>query len=90
MNFHVLQEGCMEWDDQREVVEVVEVVEPLVDGDVEEDGDLSLEAMEDEEVALVYGVFEGAFSALGDEWWCISDGVEALVDAMDVMAVDDE
>ncbi|GJT56526.1 hypothetical protein Tco_0991580 [Tanacetum coccineum] len=48
---------------------------PLVDGDVKEDGDLSLEAMEDEEVALVDGVFEGAFGALADEWWCVGDGV---------------
>ncbi|GJS82982.1 reverse transcriptase domain-containing protein [Tanacetum coccineum] len=41
---------------------------PLVDGDVEEDGDLSLEAMEDEAVTLVDGVFKGAFGALRDEW----------------------
>nr|GEZ45052.1 hypothetical protein [Tanacetum cinerariifolium] len=38
-------------------------------------GDLSLKAMEDEEVALVDGVFEGAFGALGDESWCFDDGV---------------
>ncbi|GJT30835.1 hypothetical protein Tco_0911110 [Tanacetum coccineum] len=57
---------------------------PLVDGDVEEVGDLSLESMEDEEVATVDGVFEGAFGELeGLE-------VEALVDAMEVMVVDDE
>nr|GEY85276.1 hypothetical protein [Tanacetum cinerariifolium] len=60
---------------------------PLVDGDVEEDGDLSLEAMEDEEVALVDGVFEGAFGALADK-----NGlkVETLVDAMEVVEVDDK
>nr|GEU94564.1 ribonuclease H-like domain-containing protein [Tanacetum cinerariifolium] len=52
--------------------------------DVEEDGDLSLEAIEDDEVALVDGAFEGAFGALRDEWWCV-DGleVEALVNAME-------
>ncbi|GKB49829.1 hypothetical protein Tco_0900582 [Tanacetum coccineum] len=46
-------------------------------------------AMDDEEVALVDGVFEGAFGALGDEWWCV-DGleVEALVDAMKVRIAD--
>ncbi|GJV60950.1 hypothetical protein Tco_1467050 [Tanacetum coccineum] len=57
--------------------------------DVEEDGDLSLEAIEDEEVALVDGVFKGAFGALGDERWCV-DGleVEALVGAMEVVEVD--
>ncbi|GJV51703.1 hypothetical protein Tco_1447444 [Tanacetum coccineum] len=60
-----------------------ERVRPLVDGDVEEVGDLSLEAMEDEEVALVVGVFDGAFGALGDE-------MEALVDAMEVVEVDDK
>nr|GFB04770.1 hypothetical protein [Tanacetum cinerariifolium] len=38
-------------------------------------GDLSLKAMEDEEVAPVDGVFEGAFGALGDESWCFDDGV---------------
>ncbi|GKE65376.1 hypothetical protein Tco_1519537 [Tanacetum coccineum] len=63
MNLHVLQESSIERDDQREVVE------PLVDGDVEKVGDLSLEAMKDEEVAMVDGVFEGAFRALGDETW---------------------
>ncbi|GKA37642.1 hypothetical protein Tco_0724207 [Tanacetum coccineum] len=67
-----------------------ERVRPLVDGDVEEDGDLSLKAIEDEEVALVDGVFEGAFGALGDE--SLLDGleVEALVDAMEVVEVDDK
>ncbi|GJY20874.1 protein UXT [Tanacetum coccineum] len=44
-----------------------ERVRPSVDGDVEKVGDLSLEAMEDEQVAIVDGVFEGAFGALGDE-----------------------
>ncbi|GJS33673.1 hypothetical protein Tco_0532055 [Tanacetum coccineum] len=44
-------------------------------GDVEKVGDLSLEAMEDDEVALVDGVFEGAFGALGDESWCFGKGV---------------
>ncbi|GJV12178.1 hypothetical protein Tco_1353719 [Tanacetum coccineum] len=56
---------------------------PLVDGDVEEVGDLSLESMADEKVATMDGVFEGAFGALDLE-------VEALVDAMEVMVVDDE
>ncbi|GJT72184.1 ribonuclease H-like domain-containing protein [Tanacetum coccineum] len=32
-------------------------------------GDLSLESMEDEEVATMDGVFEGAFRALGDKTW---------------------
>ncbi|GJZ74242.1 hypothetical protein Tco_0638388 [Tanacetum coccineum] len=58
-------------------------VAPWASRDVEKVGDLSLEAMEDEEVAMVDGVFEGAFSALGDE-------MEALVDTMEVMVVDDE
>ncbi|GJR88945.1 hypothetical protein Tco_0212956 [Tanacetum coccineum] len=71
----MLQEGSMEWDDQREVVE------PLVDGDVEEVGDLSLESMKDEEVATVDGVFEGAFWVLDDKT-CLE--VEALVDAIEV------
>ncbi|GJW22459.1 hypothetical protein Tco_0033081 [Tanacetum coccineum] len=86
---------------------------------VEEDGDLSLEAIEDEEVALVDGVFEGAFGALGDKWWCVGNGVlvytevqtqqnnclgrmmlifglldglevEAFVDPIEVMVVDDK
>nr|GFC23238.1 hypothetical protein [Tanacetum cinerariifolium] len=48
---------------------------PLVDGDVEEDGDLSLEAIEDEEVSLVYGIFEGGFGALEDERWCVGDRI---------------
>ncbi|GKA29399.1 hypothetical protein Tco_0715644 [Tanacetum coccineum] len=61
MNLHVLQEGSIELDEQREM--------PLVDGDVEEVGDLSLESMEDEEVATVDRVFEGAFGALGDTTW---------------------
>ncbi|GJT72762.1 hypothetical protein Tco_1032048, partial [Tanacetum coccineum] len=47
--------------------EIGEFKQPLVDGDVEEVGDLSLEAMEDDEVALMDGVIEGAFGALGDE-----------------------
>ncbi|GKE76522.1 hypothetical protein Tco_1542642, partial [Tanacetum coccineum] len=46
-------------------------------------GDLSLKATEDEEVVMVDGVFEGAFGALGLE-------VEALVDAIEVMVVDDK
>nr|GEW37817.1 hypothetical protein [Tanacetum cinerariifolium] len=74
MNLLVLQEGSTKYDDQKE---------PLVDGDVEEVGDLSLESIEDEEVATVDGDFEGEFGALGLE-------VEALVDAMKVMVVDDE
>nr|GEV48121.1 hypothetical protein [Tanacetum cinerariifolium] len=48
---------------------------PLVDGDVEEVGDLSMKAMEDEEVAMVDGVFEVTFGALGDETWCFAEGV---------------
>ncbi|GKF81486.1 hypothetical protein Tco_0240088, partial [Tanacetum coccineum] len=60
---------------------------PLVERDVEEVGDLSLEAMEDDEVVLVDGVFEGAFGALGDQKGL---EVEALVDFMEVMMVDDE
>ncbi|GKD68373.1 hypothetical protein Tco_1322463 [Tanacetum coccineum] len=75
-------------------------------------------AIDDGEVALVDGVFDGAFGALGDESWCFGGGVlvsslvrsmnnclggmmmifglleglevEALVDAMEVMVVDDE
>ncbi|GJT27205.1 hypothetical protein Tco_0907480 [Tanacetum coccineum] len=47
----------------------------LFDEDEEEFGELSLEAMEDEEVALVDGVFKGAFSVLGDESWCFGDRV---------------
>nr|GEW67794.1 reverse transcriptase [Tanacetum cinerariifolium] len=43
--------------------------EPLVDGVVKEVSDLSLEAMEDEEVAMMDGVFKGAFGALSDETW---------------------
>ncbi|GKA71194.1 hypothetical protein Tco_0777333 [Tanacetum coccineum] len=54
--------------------------------DVEDVGDLTLEAMEDIEVVMVDGVFEGAFRALGDE----SLELEAFVDAMEVMVVDDE
>nr|GEW20449.1 hypothetical protein [Tanacetum cinerariifolium] len=46
----------------------------LVDGDVEEVGDLSLEAMEEDEMALVDGVFESAFGALGDESWYFGEG----------------
>nr|GEU45739.1 hypothetical protein [Tanacetum cinerariifolium] len=38
-------------------------------------GDLYLEEIEDEEVPLVDGVFEAAFGALGDESWCLGDGV---------------
>nr|GEV20738.1 hypothetical protein [Tanacetum cinerariifolium] len=41
----------------------------LVDGDVEEVGDLILESMEDKKVAAVDGVFKGAFRALGDKTW---------------------
>nr|GEU58667.1 hypothetical protein [Tanacetum cinerariifolium] len=45
----------------------VVVNEPLVDGDVEDVGDLSMEAMEDEEVAMMNEVFEVTFGALSDE-----------------------
>nr|GEV60901.1 hypothetical protein [Tanacetum cinerariifolium] len=55
----------------------INAVKPLVEGDVEEVVDLSLEVMEDDEVALVDGVFEGL-------------EVEALVDAIEVIMVDDE
>ncbi|GJR10189.1 hypothetical protein Tco_0792841 [Tanacetum coccineum] len=62
------------------------------DGDVEEVGDFSLDAMEDEEVSLVYGVFECAFGALGGMMliFGLLDGleVEALVDAIEVVDVD--
>ncbi|GKC86779.1 hypothetical protein Tco_1147428, partial [Tanacetum coccineum] len=46
--------------------------------------------IEDEEVAMVDGVFKGAFRALGDKT-CLLHGLEikALVDAMEVMMVDD-
>ncbi|GJR56285.1 hypothetical protein Tco_1406806 [Tanacetum coccineum] len=70
--------------------EIGEFKKELVDGGVEEVGDLNLESMEDEEVALVDGVFEGAFGALGDETWFLGDGVEALLDAMEVVEVEDE
>nr|GEY12400.1 hypothetical protein [Tanacetum cinerariifolium] len=60
--------------------DIVEVKWLLVDGDVEEVGDLSLESIDDEEVTTVDGVFEGAFGALGLE-------MEALVDAMEVYIV---
>ncbi|GKB21877.1 hypothetical protein Tco_0855800 [Tanacetum coccineum] len=63
MNLHELQEGSKEWDDQREVVEELLEEEML--------------SMEEEEVSLVNGVFEGAFGALALE-------IEALVDAMEV------
>ncbi|GJT36021.1 putative reverse transcriptase domain-containing protein [Tanacetum coccineum] len=58
----------------------------LFDGDEDEFGEFSLESIDDEEVDLVDGVFDGAFGALGDE----SLEMEALVDAMEVMVVDDE
>nr|GEX83221.1 hypothetical protein [Tanacetum cinerariifolium] len=72
----VVGKACVQcstqWDDQREVVEVMKYCiecQPLVYGDVEEVGDLSLESIEDVEVATVDGVFEGAFKALGDKTW---------------------
>ncbi|GJV32642.1 hypothetical protein Tco_1393042 [Tanacetum coccineum] len=58
----------------------------LGDGGCEKVGDLSLESIEDEEVATVDEVFEGAFGALGDKT-CLE--MEALVDVMEVMVVDD-
>nr|GFB45697.1 hypothetical protein [Tanacetum cinerariifolium] len=61
------------------VVESLEI-EALVDEDVEEVGDLSLEAMEDEEFTPVDGVFEGTFGALGDKSWCFGD--EVLVSSL--------
>ncbi|GKB34109.1 hypothetical protein Tco_0879051 [Tanacetum coccineum] len=55
-------------------------------------GDFSLDAMEDEEVSLVYGVFEYAFGALGEMMliFGLLDGleVEALVDVIEVVEVD--
>ncbi|GKB88386.1 hypothetical protein Tco_0960658 [Tanacetum coccineum] len=71
----------MGWDDQREVMvvmrggEIGEFKKELVDGGVEEVGDLSFESMEDEEVSLVDGIFEGAFGALDDETWFLGAGV---------------
>ncbi|GJS74012.1 hypothetical protein Tco_0706853 [Tanacetum coccineum] len=59
----------------------------MVEGDVEEVDDLSLEALEDEEVAMVDGVFKGAFGALDDESWCLGLEVEALVDDMEQSAL---
>nr|GEV40377.1 reverse transcriptase domain-containing protein [Tanacetum cinerariifolium] len=56
----------MEYDDQSEVVKALK---PLVERDVEVVGDLSLKAMKDDEVALVNGIFKGAFGALRDESW---------------------
>ncbi|GJW75675.1 hypothetical protein Tco_0135045 [Tanacetum coccineum] len=44
-------------------------------GEWKEVGDLSLESMEDEEVSLVDGIFEGAFGALDDETWFLGAGV---------------
>ncbi|GJS05080.1 hypothetical protein Tco_0321588 [Tanacetum coccineum] len=48
-------------------------------------------AIEGDEVALVDGVFEGAFGAFGDES-CLLEGLEvvALVDVMEVMVIDDK
>nr|GEW58200.1 hypothetical protein [Tanacetum cinerariifolium] len=59
----------------------------LVKEDVEGFGEFSLEAMDDEEVALVNGVFDGAFGALGDESWCFGLEVEALVDAWRLLGI---
>ncbi|GKB88318.1 hypothetical protein Tco_0960590 [Tanacetum coccineum] len=63
MDIHVLQEDSKEWDNQRDVLEVVEVL-------------LEEETL-DEEVAMVDEVFEGAFRALGDDLviWGRSFGV---------------
>nr|GEW01384.1 reverse transcriptase [Tanacetum cinerariifolium] len=47
----------------------------LVDGDVEEVGDLSFKAIKNKEVALVDGVFDGAFGALGDQSRFLGDWV---------------
>ncbi|GJX19342.1 hypothetical protein Tco_0222019 [Tanacetum coccineum] len=70
-------------DDQEYVVMSLVVMECcnesqvglLVKVDEEEFGEFSLEAMDDEEVALVDGVFDGALGALGDESWCFGKGV---------------
>ncbi|GJU29981.1 hypothetical protein Tco_1173570 [Tanacetum coccineum] len=72
-------------DDQEYAVMSLVVMEYRIGCQVELLGKY-LEAMEDDEVALMDGVFEGAFGALGDE----SLEVEALVDTMEVMVVDDE
>nr|GFA38086.1 hypothetical protein [Tanacetum cinerariifolium] len=39
-------------------------------------------SMEEEELPLVDGVFEGALGVLGDESGCLALEMEALVDAM--------
>ncbi|GKB04023.1 hypothetical protein Tco_0832166 [Tanacetum coccineum] len=55
--------------------EIGEFKSSFVEGDVDKLVDFSLEAIEDEEVSLVDGVFEGAFGALGEETWYCGDGV---------------
>nr|GEW94841.1 hypothetical protein [Tanacetum cinerariifolium] len=72
----------------REHVLILPNIAPWVDGDVEDVGDLGLRSIEDEEVPMVDGVFEGEFGALGDKtrfgngsssgchgglWWLITD-----------------
>ncbi|GJR67958.1 putative reverse transcriptase domain-containing protein, partial [Tanacetum coccineum] len=57
------------FDDSHKVLGAVLMPKEKVIGNVEEVGDLSLESNEDEEVATVDGVFEGAFGALGDKTW---------------------
>ncbi|GKC49726.1 putative reverse transcriptase domain-containing protein [Tanacetum coccineum] len=59
-------DGVLNWMSSRVIGE-----RPLVDSNVEEVGDLSLESIEDEEVATVDGFFEGAFGALGDKTWYV-------------------
>ncbi|GKF63354.1 hypothetical protein Tco_0186802, partial [Tanacetum coccineum] len=44
-------------------------------GDVDDVGDLGMQSIEDEEVAFVDGVLEGALGALGDEFGSLGDGV---------------
>nr|GEU49364.1 hypothetical protein [Tanacetum cinerariifolium] len=54
MSLHVPQEGFKEWDDQRYMEKVMEY-------------QIRHQSMEEEEVSLVDGVFEGALGALEDE-----------------------
>ncbi|GJR13662.1 hypothetical protein Tco_0796314 [Tanacetum coccineum] len=74
--------------------DIVEVKQPLVDGDVEEVGDLSLESIEMKKWASwmeflrsMNNCFGGIMLILG-----LLEGLEvkALVDVMEVMVVDDE
>ncbi|GKE78637.1 hypothetical protein Tco_1544757 [Tanacetum coccineum] len=64
MSLHELQEDYKEWDDQREL----EVVEELLEEE--------MLSMEDEEVPLVDGVFKGALGSLGLEVEALVDAME--------------